>query len=106
MTLSAGRTLSQAKSQIAKVLLKNAGDASLKRQRLNLRDMASLLGVEWETVHKSLESLKNEGAIRLERHRIIINKELLNKLVSEDKISKLDAEMTLSTKIRRKVNAF
>jgi DNA-binding transcriptional regulator YhcF (GntR family) len=106
MTLSAGRTLSQAKSQIAKVLLKNAGDASLKRQRLNQRDMASLLGVEWETVHKSLESLKNEGAIRLERHRIIINKELLNKLVSEDKISKLDAEMTLSTKIRRKVNAF
>ena len=88
MTLSAGCTLSQAKSQIAKVLLKNAGDASLKRQRLNQRDMASLLGVEWETVHKSLESLKNEGAIRLERHRIIINKELLNELVSADKISK------------------
>lgn len=88
MTLSPGCVLSQAKAQIAKVLLEKASDASVKRQQITQRDMASLLGVGWDTVHASLESLKNEGAICVERHRIIINKELLNSLVSTDKISK------------------
>ena len=56
MTLSAGYSLSQAKTQVAKVLLEKAGDASGQHQQLAQRDMASLLGVGWEMVHASLES--------------------------------------------------
>jgi CRP-like cAMP-binding protein len=86
MTLSADCSLTQAKTQIAKILLENAGDKFAKRGQLAQRDMALLVGVCWEMVHASLVSLKSEGAIRVERHKIVINKELLNKLVSTDKI--------------------
>ena len=85
MTLSAGYSLSQAKTQVAKVLLEKAGDASGQHQQLAQRDIASLLGICWEMVHASLESLENEGVIRVERHRIILNKELLTSLISADK---------------------
>jgi len=85
MTLSAGYSLSQTKTQVAKVLMEKSGDASAQRQQLAQRDIASLLGVGWEMVHASLESLENDGVIRVERHRVIINKELLNSLIYSDK---------------------
>ena len=84
MTLSADCSLSQAKTRIARVLLNNASQQPAQRRQLAQWDMASLGGIGWETVHASLESLKNEGAIRVERHRIIINKELLN-IVADSK---------------------
>ena len=38
-----------------------------------------IAGTDWETVHLTLRSLRDEGAIRIERHRLIINKEMLQK---------------------------
>ena len=86
MTFAVDCSLSQAKTQIARVLLSNASQQPVQRCQLAQRDMAFLGGIKWEIVHASLESLKNEGAIRMERHLIIINKELLNKVAGSDNI--------------------
>jgi DNA-binding MarR family transcriptional regulator len=69
-------SLVHAKGMVAKVLLEHTGNTTGRRQ-LAQRDIATLTGTDWETVHKSLKSLQDEGAIRIERHRIFINKDLL-----------------------------
>jgi len=47
---------------------------------LSQREMAELLGTTWELVNESLRSLHEEGAIRIERHRIIIKEKSLQKI--------------------------
>jgi hypothetical protein len=64
---------------IAKILLEYAQDGTPGRGRLAQRDIAVLAGTDWETVHASLMYLQQEKALRIEGHRIIINKELLSK---------------------------
>jgi hypothetical protein len=76
MTFPADCSLVRARTRLAKVLLDDGGE----RHQLAQRDMATLGDIGWEMVHASLRSLQNEGAIRIERHRIIINKELLKKV--------------------------
>jgi DNA-binding MarR family transcriptional regulator len=75
--LTQGRSFSQVRGLVAKVLLEYAGDSTTERRQLTQRDIAVLAGTDWATVHASLRSLHDEGFIRIERHRIIINKELL-----------------------------
>jgi len=82
MTLSCECSLYRARTQIARVLLEQAAKQPAKRHQLAQRDMASRGGIDWKAVHASLDSLENEGAIRVERNRIIINKKLLNKLAA------------------------
>jgi DNA-binding Lrp family transcriptional regulator len=65
---------------VAKVLLDYAEYSITERRQLTQRDIAVLVGTDWETVHSSLKSLQEEGTIRIERHRIIINKESLQKV--------------------------
>lgn len=77
--LAQDRPFSHVRGLVAKVLLEYAGDGKGERRRLAQRDMAVLAGTDWKTVHLSLRFLQEEGAIRIERHRIIINKELLQK---------------------------
>lgn len=64
---------------VARVLLDCASDSSTARGRLAQRDIATLTGTDWRTVHMSLKSLQDDGVIRIERHRIVLNKELLQK---------------------------
>ena len=64
---------------VARVLLDYAENRKAERGQLTQRDIAVLTGTDWETVHRSLESLQKAGTIRIERHRIIVNKELLQK---------------------------
>jgi len=78
--LAQGRPFSQVRGLVAKVLLEHAGDGTNERRQLTQRDIAVLVGTDWETVHASLNSLYEEGIIRIERHRIIIYKELLQKV--------------------------
>ena len=87
MTLSAGYSLSQTKTQVAKVLMEKSGDASAQRQQLAQRDIASLLGVGWEMVHASLESLENDGVIRVERH---VRFRHLDQVLARDRIAGAD----------------
>ncbi len=75
-------------SRLAKILLEyaaqpddGAGDGSGLKRRLTQQEMAALIGTAREMVGRSLKSLEAQGAVRVDRHRIVItNKELLQKL--------------------------
>jgi CRP/FNR family transcriptional regulator len=58
--------------RVAKVLLEYAGDKTGDRPRLTQQEMASLIGTAREMVGRSLKNLESDGAIRMERSRIII----------------------------------
>ncbi|MDP2730385.1 MAG: helix-turn-helix domain-containing protein [Dehalococcoidales bacterium] len=63
--------------RLAGVLLQYAGTEKASRPRLSQREMAMMLGTSREMVNGCLESFQAEGAIRFERHRMIINKKAL-----------------------------
>jgi len=68
--------------RIAKILLQYAGDGTGTGQRLTQQDMAAMAGTVREIVGRSLKALEQEGAIRFDRHRIVItNKEILRKIM-------------------------
>jgi CRP-like cAMP-binding protein len=58
--------------RVAKILLENAGDGTGPRPQLTQQEMAAMAGTAREVVGRSLKALEERGAIRLERHRIII----------------------------------
>lgn len=69
--------------RVAKILLEHAGDGISPRPRLTQQDMAAMAGTVREVVSRSLKALEEEGAIRLERHRIkIADKEALEDMVA------------------------
>ena len=80
MLLMQDPSFREAKGLVAKVLLDFAREATDENSHLAQRDIATIIGRDWQTVHMSLKSLDHEGAIRIERNRITINKELLRKI--------------------------
>jgi len=70
------------RGMVARILLEHAGDGASGRPRVAQRDIAAAVGTDWETVYMSLKSMQYAGAIRIDRHRLIINKELLQKLAA------------------------
>jgi hypothetical protein len=72
-------TLVRIREKVAKALLDKAGDGA-KRSRVAKRDIAARVGANWGMVHISLKSMQDEGAIRFDHHRLIINKERLQKV--------------------------
>ena len=80
---------------VCKILLEYAGDGTTERSQLTQRDIAILLGTDLETVHASLKSLHEEGIIRIERYRVIINKELLQKVAGVAICSLLHVDASL-----------
>lgn len=81
MTAAHNNSLNHVKGLIAKTLLEHAGDGNGGTNRLAQRDIAARVGTDWDTVHLTLQSMQDEGAIRIEGHRLIINKGLLQKVV-------------------------
>ena len=72
----------QVVGRVAKILLEHASDGTDPRQRLTQQEMAAMAGTAREVVGRSLRALEEEGAIRLERHRIVItDKEALKETV-------------------------
>jgi CRP-like cAMP-binding protein len=70
-------------SRVAKILLEHASDGTGPRSRLTQQEMAAMAGTVREVVARSLKSLEEDGAIRLERHRIIIaDKEALQEIAT------------------------
>ncbi|MCJ7515254.1 MAG: Crp/Fnr family transcriptional regulator [Dehalococcoidia bacterium] len=70
--------------RIAKILLQYAGSGTETGQRLTQQEMAAMAGTVREVVGRSLKVLEQEGAIRLDHHRIIIaDREALKKLTEE-----------------------
>lgn len=80
ITLAESRDILQ---QVARVLLQHAGTNTTRRLGLSQREMATMLGISWDMVNSSLKSLQVEGAIRIERHRIVINKKALEQIAME-----------------------
>lgn len=73
--------------RVARLLLEYAKDHSGSGQevspkpRLTQQDMAAMVGTAREVVGRSLKTLEEEGAIRMDRHRIVIvNKEVLEEM--------------------------
>lgn len=58
--------------RVAKMLLEYAGDGTGGGPRLTQQQMAGMIGTAREMVGRSLKNLEAEGAIRVERNRIII----------------------------------
>jgi len=68
--------------RVVKILLEHAGDGIGPRPRLTQQEMAAMAGTAREVVARSLKALEEKGAIRLERHRIVItDKEALKEMV-------------------------
>ncbi len=68
--------------RVVKILLEYADDGAAPGPRLTQQEMAAMAGTAREVVARSLKALEEEGAIRLERHRIVItDKEALEGMV-------------------------
>jgi len=72
-------------SRVAKLLLEYAGNGrKAERPRLTQQEMAAMVGTAREIVGRSLRALEEKGAIRIDRHRIVlIDKEVLRETVGE-----------------------
>jgi hypothetical protein len=77
------QSLSNIKEQVAKILLDHADGKRNGHNQLAQRDIASMLGANWLDVHQSLRSLYDEGTIKIEGCRIILNKDLIMKAAGE-----------------------
>ena len=58
--------------RVAKILLEYAGDGTGSVQRLTQQEMAAMAGTAREVVARSLKALESKGALRMDRHRIVI----------------------------------
>jgi CRP-like cAMP-binding protein len=68
--------------RVAKILFEHIGGEMGSGPRLTQQEMAAMAGTAREVVGRSLKALEEEGAIKLDRHRIIItDKEALQKIM-------------------------
>jgi CRP/FNR family transcriptional regulator len=69
-------------SRVAKILFEHIGGEMGRGPRLTQQEMAAMAGTAREVVGRSLKALEEQGAIKLDRHRIIItDKEVLQKIM-------------------------
>ena len=66
--------------QVAGILLEHAGNGSGDGHQLTHRTMATMLNTGWDKVYISLKSLHDEGAIKIDRNRIIVKMDVLQKI--------------------------
>jgi len=59
--------------RVAKILLEHTADGDGPLPKLTQQEMAAMAGTVREVVGRSLKALEEEGAIRLERHRVVIS---------------------------------
>jgi CRP-like cAMP-binding protein len=68
--------------RVARILLEHIGGEMGRGPRLTQQEMAAMAGTAREVVGRSLKALEEEGAIKLDRHRIIItDKKALQKIM-------------------------
>ena len=69
-------------SRVARILFEHIGEKKGPGPRLTQQEMAAMAGTAREVVGRSLKTLEDEGAIKLDRHRIIItDKEALKEIM-------------------------
>jgi len=70
--------------RVAKMLLEPTENGKGPRPRLTQQDMAAIAGTAREVIGRSLKTLEGDGAIRLERNRIVItDKKALKEIAGE-----------------------
>ena len=70
--------------RVAKILLEYAGDGTGPVQRLTQQEMAAVAGTAREVVARSIKALESKGALRMDRHRIVItDREALKDMAGE-----------------------
>jgi len=68
--------------RVAKILVEHVGGEIGRGPRLTQQEMAAMAGTAREVVGRSLKELEETGAIKMDRHRIIIrDKEALQKIM-------------------------
>jgi CRP-like cAMP-binding protein len=68
--------------RVAKILVEHIGGEISRGPRLTQQEMAAMAGTAREVVGRSLKELEEVGAIKLDRHRIVItDKEALQKII-------------------------
>jgi CRP-like cAMP-binding protein len=68
-------------SRVAKILFEQISGETDRAPRLTQQEMAGMAGTAREVVGRSLKALEEQGAIKLDRHRIVItDKEALQKI--------------------------
>jgi CRP-like cAMP-binding protein len=77
------QTICQIKSSVVEILLDYAKDGSARHPRLTQLAMAEMIGTSREMIGAVLMSLQDEGIIRLEHLRIVIDEESLHKVVGQ-----------------------
>lgn len=81
-TLVKELVFTQVTGRLANLLLEHACGETDAWPRLTQQDMAAIVGTSREVVNRSLRTLEENGAIRLERHGIVvINKRALEEIV-------------------------
>lgn len=73
-------TLPTVIGRVAAILLGNAGDETTRKPALSQREMALLSETSWEQVNKSLIYLHKKGAIKIDRHQIIVREPSLREI--------------------------
>jgi CRP-like cAMP-binding protein len=81
MPTTAENTFIDIRGRVARFLLEYAGDDTGEKPRMAQRDIAEKVGTDWGMVHISLESMRADGVIRIDRNRLIIDKKRLRELV-------------------------
>jgi CRP-like cAMP-binding protein len=69
--------------RVAKMLLENTDESAPPHPRLTQQEIAAMVGTAREVVGRSLKALEGEGAIKLERNRLIItSREVLKEIIA------------------------
>jgi CRP/FNR family transcriptional regulator len=82
MPTTSNSTFTDIRGRVARVLLEYANDGAGGPPRVAQKDIAATIGTDWGMIHLSLKSMQEEGAIKIDRHRLIINKKLLQKVAA------------------------
>ena len=81
MTLVEDLSFKHVLGRVAKILLDPDGDSIGPRPRLTQQEMAAMAGTAREMIGRALKALEEDGAIKLDHHRIVItNKETLKEM--------------------------
>lgn len=82
MLLRQQYSLKHTRQLVARVLFEHIAGNSRQQRLISQRDIAQLAGLDWEAVHTSLKSLMDKGAIKIERNRLLVNKESLLEILN------------------------
>lgn len=72
--------LRDTRRKLAGILISASPVSEQRLPRISQLEIATALGVSWDAVNNSLISLKENGAIKIERHRISINQVILQRI--------------------------